>query len=101
MKNIKTISILTVCLVASLLFGAELVPGEMSLSQASETFGSNECPCVYGNGPSCPTPCSGSGSYWEVIGTKTGAVSCYSEGEGACGDCELPDEMNCEGSCDG
>lgn len=96
MKMITTILIITVCLAATLVFSAEFVPGEMSLSQASETYGNG---CVTVPQDSCPASCSVSGNYEVVECAESGSDSCYTSGDGSCGDCGLHSHANCSGSC--
>ncbi len=91
-KMITTISIVAVCLAANMVVSAEFVTGEMSLSQASETYGGG------GGGSCCGAtfkPCSGTCSpgYQAYIksGTATGYSTCVVSGSGACGTCNSPD----------
>lgn len=89
MKMIKTISILTLCLAATLAFGAELVPGEMSLSQASETSGGW---CVEIRIPDCPVSCPAGAMAGCGIADDEGSCICLTGGSSACGSCNLTNQ---------
>ena len=97
MKMITTISIITLCLAANLVFSAEFVPGEMGLSQASETFGGG-C-CVLASTKSCGSSCSESGNHLTCKGSSSGYDTCTTSGTGACGDCQEPDTATLNGIC--
>jgi hypothetical protein len=98
MKMIKTISILILCLAVNLLVGAEFVPGEMSLSQASETYG-GACDCLKGAETACATTCSVSGNKTYIKSVSSGFDYCTATGDGACGDCNDNDGASCRGPC--
>jgi len=98
MKMIMTISILTLCLAANLLFSAQFVPGEMSLSQASETYG-GACDCLYEDQTSCATTCSVQGNKVFIDQVETGYYYCTATGDDACGDCNDNDGASCRGPC--
>ena len=97
MKMITMISIITLCLAANLVFSAEFVPGEMSLSQASETFGGG-C-CVTYQTKACGASCSGSGNYFNCKGSSSGWNECTPRGTGSCGDCAMPSSVRLDGTC--
>lgn len=97
MKKIRTISILSLCLAANLLVGAQFVPGELSLSQASETYGGG-C-CVDDGSKPCHVACSASGNHKTCKGASSGSDSCTTIGTGACGNCNMPHSVNLTGDC--
>lgn len=96
-KMMTTILIITVCLAANIVVSAEFVTGEMSLSQASETFGGG-C-CTKGHEPSCASSCSGSGLKEACKDVETGYDTCNTQGTSACGDCNDPTFSSASGPC--
>lgn len=74
------------CLAANIVVSAEFVPGEMSLSQASETYGGDLC-CLTTYEPACGAGCSVSGNYFDCKDAESGYYKCSTYGDGSCGDC--------------
>ncbi len=97
MKMIMTASILILCLAVNLLVSVEFVPGEMSVVQASETYGGG-C-CVDDGQKACHETCSESGNHKTCVGATSGSDDCTTLGSGACGDCLGPDSVSLTGVC--
>ncbi len=84
-KMVTTILIITVCLAANIVVSAEFVTGEMSLSQASETYGGG-CGCCDLTEPTCPSHCD-AGTYFGIALTESGFENCSAAGNNGCGGC--------------
>ena len=98
MKMIRTISIATLCLAATLLGSVQFVPGELSLSQASDTYGGGG-DCVDYGSKACPSSCGVQEAYRVCKSAECGFETCYTSGSDACGVCAKPNVANLCGTC--